>query len=74
MSANPTGSFALHAADLSATHACVVDEYRAACKSCSTCSSAWRVHARSHAIERLDRVFECLAEADVSTATDETAA
>lgn len=71
----PTGGFALHAADLSAAHAAVVDEYRAARNVVLDLQLGLAgTHEIRHAIRRYGRVFECLAEADVSNATDETVA
>lgn len=71
----PPAGFVLHANDLSAAHAGVVDEYRAA-RNVVLDLQLGLAGTREirHAIRRYGRVFECLAEADVSNATDETAA
>lgn len=71
----PTGMFVQYAADLSAVHAGVVDDYRSArnvvldTRLGLACTPEIR-----HAMLRYRRVFEHLAGADVSAEADETAA
>ena len=71
----PTEGFVQYAADLSTAHAGVVDDYRVARSIVldTRLGLAGTAQIR-HAMPRYVAVFECLAEADVSTQADEVAA
>ncbi len=71
----PTEGFVQYAADLSAAHAEVVDDYRVARNIVLDTRLGLADTAQiRHALPRYVAVFECLAEVDVSSQVDEAAA